>query len=87
MKDVMNASARWQLKTVCERADALQHQKGAHVARTQLALGARVQGLRSPVQEAQPHPIAHRKLRLTVMGVELFLGHLLGLEKTLTHLR
>jgi hypothetical protein len=87
MKDVMNASARWQLKTVCERANALQHQKGARVARTQLALGARVQGLRSPVQEAQPHLIAQHKLCLAVMGVVVFLGHLMGLEKMMTHLR
>jgi hypothetical protein len=38
------------------------------------------------VEEAEPHPITHRKLQLTVMVVVAALDILLGLEKTLLNL-
>jgi hypothetical protein len=85
MEDVVNACTRRQLQTVGERTDALQHTKRPGVARAQLALGARVQGLRRPVKEAQPHPVALRELRLAMMSV-VVLGQLLCLEKTLARL-
>jgi hypothetical protein len=86
MKDVVEARTSWQLKAVCECANTLQHTKGTGVAGSQFALGAQVQGLRGPVKEAQPHPIAHRELRLAMMSIIVLPGQLLCLEKTLARL-
>jgi hypothetical protein len=38
------------------------------------------------VKEAQPHPIAHRELRLAMMSIIVLPGQLLCLEKTLARL-
>jgi hypothetical protein len=86
MEDVVEARTSWQLKAVCECANTLQHTKGIDVAGSQFALGARVQGLRGPVKEPQPHPIAHRKLCLGMMSIIVLPGKLLCLEKTLARL-
>ena len=86
MEDVVEARTSWQLQAVCECADTLQHTKGTGVARSQFALGARVQRLRGPVEEAQPHPIAHRELRLAMMSIVVLPSQLLCLEKTLARL-
>ena len=87
MEDVVDASTGRKLKAVGHLSDALQHGKWPGVARAQLALRARVKGLRRTVKEMQPHPVAHRKLHIAVVGVVVLLGQLLGLEKTLMHLR
>jgi hypothetical protein len=86
MEDVVEARISWQFKAVCEGANTLQHTKGTGVAGSQFALGARVQGLRGPVKEAQPHPIAHGELRLAMMSIIVLPGQLLCLEKTLARL-
>jgi hypothetical protein len=36
------------------------------------------------VQQAQLNPVSHNILDVAVVGVIVFLGHLLGLKKTLT---
>jgi hypothetical protein len=36
------------------------------------------------VQQAQPNPVSHSILHVVVVGIVVFLGHLLGLKKTLT---
>jgi hypothetical protein len=86
MEDVVEARTSWQLKAVCECANTLQHTKGTDVAGSQFALGARVQGVRGPVKEAQPHPITHRELRLAMMSIIVLPGQLLCLEKTLARI-
>jgi hypothetical protein len=83
MEDIVEARPNWHLKAVCERANMLQHMKGTGIARSQFALGARVQGLRGPMKEAQPHPIAHHELCLAMMSIIVLPGQLLCLEKTL----
>ena len=83
----MDAGTGRKLKAVGNLSDALQHGKWPGVARTQLALCARVKGLRGAVKEAQPHLVAHCEHRLAVVGVVVVLGQLLSLEKSLAHLR
>jgi hypothetical protein len=86
MEDIVDARTSWQLKAVCECANTLQHMKGTGVAGSQFAFGARVQGLHGHVKEAQPHPIAHRNIRLAMMSIIVLSGQLLCLEKMMARL-
>jgi hypothetical protein len=45
-----------------------------------------IAGTKQALKEAQPHPIAHRELRLAMMSIIVLPGQLLCLEKTLARL-
>jgi hypothetical protein len=66
MEDVMDAGVGRELKTVDDGADVLHNLERSRVARPQLAACLRVEGLRRPVQEAQPDPIPHGELQVTM---------------------
>jgi hypothetical protein len=38
------------------------------------------------MEQAQPHPVAHLKLYLPMLGVVVLLGELLGLQEALAYL-
>ena len=79
VEDVVDAGVLRQLEAVRDTANAFQHLERTSIARTQLALSPRVEGLCGAVEEAQPHPIAHLELHITVAGVVVLLGQLLRL--------
>jgi len=79
VEDVVDAGVLRQLEAVRDTANAFQHLERTSIARTQLALSPRVEGLCGAVEEAQPHPIAHLELHIAVAGVVVLLGQLLRL--------
>ena len=87
MEDVMQAHPLRQLESVGHRPNTLQHLKRTGESRSELALGARLQGLRQPMQQTQPHPVSHRELQFTVRGIVVLLGELLRLKEPLADFR
>jgi hypothetical protein len=79
MEHVVEARPLRQLQTIGHLSDALQDSERPCIARAKLALGARLEGLGGAVEEAQPHPITHRELHVTMTCVVILLGELLGL--------
>jgi len=86
MEDVVDASALRQLETVGDSTDAFEDAERPGPTGPQLALGARVEGLRGAVEKAQPDPRAHLELHVPVVGVVVLLGQLLSLKEPLTNL-
>ena len=83
MEGVMEARALRKPQAIGHLPNALGHLKWPCVARTQLPLGPVLQRVGRPVEEAEPDPIADRKLQLAVVLVVVVLSVLLRLEKTL----
>ena len=86
MEDVMQSSAGWKLQPVGNPSNALQHLEWPSVARAKLPFGLGLQRLRGPMKQAQPNPIAHSKLQVTVAGVVVLLRQLLRLKEALPDL-
>src|SRR3954471_13031506 len=86
MEHVVDPGTGWQLESICQLPNTLQDDEGASISRSELALRPRVQGLSRAMQEAQPHPVTHRVLDIAMVAVIVVLGHLLGLNKTLSYL-
>lgn len=86
MEGVVELGAFWKLKVVGHLPDALQHLEGSCVAWPELPVGPGPESVGRSMKKMEPHPIPHRELELTMVGVVVVLGVPLILENTLMNL-
>ena len=82
VENIVKTSTCGQLKTIRDVADALEDAKRPGITRTELAIGARREGLGRAVQQPQPDPVTHLELNVAMADIIVFLGQLLSLQKT-----
>lgn len=87
MEDIVKTSAGGELQTICHHAYACQNLIRTIEPRSQLVVGANHQRSSMSMQEPKPYPIPSLKLQLAVFTIIVFLVQLLGLKKTITHVR
>ena len=86
MEHVMYPGAVRKTQVIGHRSDAFQHLVEPRVLGGQFATVAGDQGFGGPVQQAKEHPVPHRELQLSMMGVVVATSILLCLEEASAHL-